>query len=151
VVNPLLVDPLQDLLGPNIVCHVSQYICKDPGDDMKVVWHQDASFNPMDSRCVVVWTAIADAVVENGCMWFIPGSHRLGALEYREPGHEVPDAEAYGPKLPIELKAGQAALFSDLLLHSSPANRSKQMRRGGWTATYASADLVPTLGRKQWS
>jgi ectoine hydroxylase-related dioxygenase (phytanoyl-CoA dioxygenase family) len=151
VVNPILVDYLQDLLGPSIVCHVSQYICKDPGADIKVVWHQDASFNPTDARCVVVWTAIDDAVIENGCMWFIPGSHRLGALDCLEAGHEVPDAEAYGPKVPIELKAGQAVVFSDLLLHSSPGNRSVHMRRGGLTATYASAELVPTLGRKKWS
>jgi non-heme Fe2+,alpha-ketoglutarate-dependent halogenase len=151
VTSPILAEYLQDLLGPDIVCHVSQYICKAPGDDMRVVWHQDASFNPMDARCVVVWTAIDEAVIENGCMWFIAGSHRRGALECLEAGHEVPNADEYGPSVPIELKAGEAVLFSDLLLHSSPGNRSTHMRRGGLTATYAGADLVPTLGRKTWS
>lgn len=142
---------LQDLLGPNVVCHTSQYICKEPGDARRVVWHQDASFNPMDARCVIVWMAIDDARVENGCMWFIPGSHRLGGLDCLAAGHEVPEAERYGAKVPVELKAGEAVFFSDLLLHSSPPNTSRSLRRGGLTATYAPAELVPVLGRKTWA
>lgn len=144
VTNPLLVECLQDLLGPDVVCFVSQYIDKAPGSSGSVVWHQDASFNPMDARSVIVWLAIDDAFIENGCMWFIPGSHRNGLLEFDQPkGHEVANAESYGIKVPIELKAGQVVLFSDLLLHSSPPNQSKTRSRPGLTISYTSAEVVP--------
>ncbi|MSS70799.1 MAG: hypothetical protein EXS64_04835 [Candidatus Latescibacteria bacterium] len=152
VVNQTLTEHLKDLLGPDIVCHVSQFICKEPGQMRVIPWHQDASFNPMDARCVIVWTAIDDATIDNGCMGFIPGSHRLGALDCNlEKGHEVSDADRNGEKVPIELRAGQAVFFSDLLLHSSPGNRTADRPRGGLTATYASAQLVPTLGHKKWA
>jgi len=151
VTDPLLTAYLQDLLGPDVICHTSQYICKEPGEARPVVWHQDASFNPMDARCVIVWIAIDDVVIENGCMWFLPGTHRLGGLECVEAGHEVPDAERLGTKVPIELRAGEAVFFSDLLLHSSPPNTSATRRRGGLTVTYAPSELVPDLGRKTWA
>jgi ectoine hydroxylase-related dioxygenase (phytanoyl-CoA dioxygenase family) len=144
VTNSLLVEYLQDVLGPNVVCFISQYVCKDPGSQEKVVWHQDASFNPMDARSVIVWLAIEDAFIENGCMWFIPGSHRNGLLEFDQPkGHEIADAEAYGTPVPIELRAGQVVMFSDLLLHSSPPNQSKTSPRPGLTISYTSAEVVP--------
>ncbi len=152
VVNRTLTEHLNDLLGPDVVCHVSQYIVKEPGQMRVIPWHQDASFNPMNARCVIVWTAITDATVDNGCMGFIPGSHRLGALDCNlDKGHEVPDAGRYGHKVPMELRAGQAVFFSDLLLHSSQGNRTADRPRAGLTATYASAALVPTLGRKKWA
>jgi len=146
VTDPLLVAYLQDLLGPDVVCFVSQYVRKEPGSEQVVVWHQDASYNLMDARCVVVWLAIDDASVENGCMRFIPGSHLLGGLDFTtNGGHQVGDAETHGAPIPIELKAGQVVLFSDLLLHSSPPNRSAGQRRGGFTMTFTSTATVPYL------
>jgi len=142
--NPTIVTCLQDLIGPNIVCFASQYINKAPGSPgSAVVWHQDASFNAMDSRAVIVWLAIEDANIENGCMWFVPGSHHNGLLEFGQPGHKVSEAESYGTPVPIEVKAGQVVLFSDLLLHSSPPNVSKIRSRPGLTISYIGAEVVP--------
>ena len=107
VTQPWLVEHLQDLLGPNVVCFVSQYVCKEPGDEREVVWHQDASFNPMDARSVVVWLAVDDAFIENGCMWFIPGSHLKGLLEFdSRNGHEVEDAERQGQTHSHRIESG---------------------------------------------
>lgn len=150
VTQPRLVAYLQDLLGEGVVCHVSQYVCKEPGEDLPVVWHQDASFNPMDARSVVVWLAVDDAFVENGCMWFVPGSHRLGGLDFQGAGHAVPEVARYGEAIPIPAQAGQAVFFSDLLLHSSLPNRSSQ-RRGGFTMTFTSTDTQPHYDWKAWS
>lgn len=148
VTDPLLVEYLQDLLGTNVVCFVSQYICKQPGDLREVVWHQDAAYNPMDARSVVVWLAVHDAFVENGCMQFIPGSHRRGLVNFNARngdetslgGREIDSSELEGGTTPIELEAGQAVFFSDLLIHSSSGNRSKNSPRGGFTMTFTSAD-----------
>ena len=144
---------LRDFLGPNVICHVSQYIRKepDPDSERKTIIHQDSSFNPMDARCILVWLAIDRAFTENGRMWFIPGSHKLGTLECGEQNHHIEDAAQYGEAVPIELEPGQAVIFSDLLIHRSPPNRTRDKVRGGLTATYAAAELVPALGRKKWA
>jgi hypothetical protein len=143
---------LRDLLGPNVICHVSQYNRKETETDSKrsTIAHQDATFNPMHARCAIVWVAIDRAFVENGCMWFFPGTHKLGVVECLA-NHHIEDEDQYGESVPIELEPGQAVIFSDLLIHTSPPNRSHDTVRGGFTATYAPAELVPTLGRKQWA
>ena len=135
---------LQDILGPNVVCHVSQFINKPPGQEKGKggSHHQDATYNAMDARCAIVWLAIEDAEVENGCMWFIPGTHKLGVVECTE-DHFVVKSLQYGEEIPCEVKAGHAVFMSDLLMHSSPPNRSKERHRPGLTATYAPAEVKP--------
>ncbi|MDA0748766.1 MAG: phytanoyl-CoA dioxygenase family protein [bacterium] len=153
VAHSVTVGYLQDLLGPNVICHASQYIRKepDPGSTRDTIYHQDATFNPMDARCAIVWLAVDEVFVENGCMGFVPGSHKLGVVDCSEKNHAVPNPERYGATVPIELQPGQAVIFSDLLIHSSPPNRTADRVRGGFTATYAGAELVPTLGKKKWA
>ena len=152
VAHPRTTSCLRDLLGPNVVCHVSQYIRKEPDPDSgrKTIYHQDATFNPMDARCALVWLAIDRAFVDNGCMWFVPGSHRQGVIEC-EDNHHISDASFLKNQVPMELEPGQAVIFSDLLIHSSPPNRTADKVRGGLTATYAAAELVPDLGEKKWA
>nr|XP_004463136.1 phytanoyl-CoA dioxygenase domain-containing protein 1 isoform X3 [Dasypus novemcinctus] len=55
----------------------SMYIFKQPHFGGEVSPHQDASFlytEPL-GRVLGVWIALEDATLENGCLWFIPGSH----------------------------------------------------------------------------
>lgn len=148
VSDPLLVSYVRDLVGPDVVCHISQFIRKEAGEGPEVSWHQDSSFNPGDARCVVVWLAVEDADVANGCMWFIPGSHKLGQLDCDEK-HAVASAEQHGKAVPIELKAGEIVLFSDLLLHSSPANKSTRPRPG-FTMTFVAADVPIHKNKNRW-
>ncbi len=87
-------------------------------------------------------------------MRFIPGSHLRGGLDFTKSeygGDVVDNAELHGDSIPVELKAGQAVLFSDLLLHSSPPNHSATQRRGGFTMTFASTATVPHLHGNQAS
>ncbi|HEU4751836.1 MAG TPA: phytanoyl-CoA dioxygenase family protein, partial [Armatimonadota bacterium] len=118
--------------------------------DGKVVhWHQDASYWPLTpTKAVTVWLAIDDADVENACMRYIPGSHHYGHLTYRLTedaadavlNQEVENAEQWGRPIDVELKAGEASVHSDLLLHGSEANRSGR-RRCGLTLRYCAADV----------
>jgi hypothetical protein len=141
---------LRDLLGPNVVCHTSEFVNKPPGQTAGGSYHQDATFNAIDARCVVVWLALEDADVENGCMWFIPGSHKAGVVEC-DASHYVVDPLRYGREVPCEVKAGHAVFMSDLLMHSSPPNRSKERYRPGFTATYAAAEQQPFEGLNRWA
>ncbi len=122
----MLLDYAQDLIGPDIVCWGMHLFAKMPGDGMEVPLHQDTRYWPLTpSKSVTVWLAIDDADEENAAMEFAPGSHVLGALPHEEKPldgsrvlkHAVLDPESYGPRY---VRAGEASLHSDLLLHGSP-------------------------------
>ena len=139
VVNPIVLEYVQDLLGPNFVCWGTHYFCKMPGDGKTVSWHQDAHYWPLTpSKTVTVWLAIDDADIENACMQFIPGSHRRGELKHHASNpaednvlNRTADAtEIRAEPVHIELKAGEISLHSDLLLHGSPRNNSNRRRCG---------------------
>ena len=147
---------VRDLVGQDVICHVSSYARKKPQAEHVVPWHQDTSFNPMSAGSVLVWFAIEDATVDNGCMWFVPGTHRMGAFDIAErdgkaaPGHVVPNAESHGEAVPIELKAGRGVVFHDLVLHYSPKNNTTGERRA-FTTTYAPASIEPFANGDRWA
>ncbi len=57
----------------------------------------------------------------------------------------VPEVEKYGEPVYVELKAGEASVHSDLLLHGSDANESAR-RRCGLTLRYTSGDVRAYMG-----
>jgi hypothetical protein len=152
--NPRIVALVSDLLGPSVVAWGSHFFCKMPHDGKTVSWHQDASYWPLTpSKAVTVWLAIDDADRGNACMKFISGTHVLGHLTYKlsetDPSNvlnqTVPDVEKYGEPVYDELKAGEASLHSDLLLHGSDANASDR-RRCGLTLRYTAGDVRAYMG-----
>lgn len=147
--NPRIVAIVSDLLGPSVVAWGSHFFCKMPGDGKTVSWHQDASYWPLTpSKAVTVWLAIDDADRGNACMKYLPGTHVLGHLTYKlsesDPSNvlnqTVPDAEKYGEPVYVELKAGEASIHSDLLLHGSETNTSPR-RRCGLTLRFTPGDV----------
>jgi hypothetical protein len=147
--NPRIVALVSDLLGPSVVAWGSHFFCKMPGDGKTVSWHQDSSYWPLTpSKAVTVWLAIDDADRANACMKYIPGTHVLGHLTYELRENDannvlnqtVPHVDQYGAPVYVELKAGEAAIHSDLLLHGSEANTSSR-RRCGLTLRYTPGDV----------
>ena len=61
------------------------YILKQPKIGGVVTPHRDSSFihtEPM--KLHGIWIALEDACADNGCMWFVPGSHQQGlSMTYR--------------------------------------------------------------------
>jgi non-haem Fe2+, alpha-ketoglutarate-dependent halogenase len=152
--HPRIVMRIKDLLGENVIAWGSHFFCKMPGDGKRVSWHQDSSYWPLTpSMAVTAWLAIDDATVENACMRYIPGSHQLGHLTYTLSENDegnvlnqtVPDAQALGEPVNVELKAGEISIHSDLLLHGSEANQSSK-RRCGLTLRYCPAIVRADLG-----
>lgn len=146
---PRILDLVQDLAGPNIVCWATHYFCKLPGDPKGVAWHQDCSYWPLTpSKTVTVWLAIDDVDCGNGCMRVIPRSHLEGQLQFRESdpaelnvlSQTIDGVERFGAPVDIELKAGEVSLHSDLLIHGSLPNLS-QRRRCGLTLRYCPPDV----------
>ena len=152
--HPRIVALVEDLLGPSVIGWGSHFFCKMPGDGKTVSWHQDSSYWPLTpSKAITVWLAIDDADRENACMRYLPGIHVLGHLTYQLSetdeanvlNQTVPGIEAYGEPVDVVLRAGEASLHSDLLLHSSEANQSPR-RRCGLTLRYSPGDVHAFLG-----
>lgn len=143
VTHPVIVDCVQDLIGPDVVCWGSHFFCKLAHDPRKVAWHQDASYWPFTpARTVTVWLAIDDAERANAAMKFLPGTHNQGHLKWREVAkdqavlnQEIVNIERFGEPVYDELKAGQFSLHADMLAHGSDPNASDR-RRCGLTVRY---------------
>lgn len=104
-------------------------------------WHQDHPLWPIiqPADLVSAWVALDDAVIENGCMWMVPGSHKWGNHQqyiastkefkpvHRE-AHRLPEG-AVVEAVPFEIKKGQVGYHHCLTWHGSPHNRSQMKRR----------------------
>jgi ectoine hydroxylase-related dioxygenase (phytanoyl-CoA dioxygenase family) len=140
---------VEDLLGPDLVCWATHFFCKLPGDDRGVAWHQDCSYWALTpSKTVTVWLAIDEVDEGNGAMQVLPGTHLNGLLPWHETSvpdrniltQAIDDAALSGEPVTIALRAGQASLHSDLLVHGSHPNRSDR-RRCGLTLRYCPPDV----------
>ena len=151
--DPRILDLVEDLVGPNIVCWASAILAKKPHDPKQVPWHQDASFWRLSpARTVTVWLAIDDADEENSAMRFLPRTHDKGAMATATTSEssvfhiETAGAEKMGEPVVNVLKAGQMSLHADMLVHGSLANTSDR-RRCGLTLRYCPPEVEITDAR----
>ena len=115
----------------------SMYIFKPPRIGGEVVCHQDSTYIYTEPEsCIGFWFALEDATVENGCMYFIPGGHKMNLKQrnYRigenELTTEVLDPEPWPEhlKLPAEASAGTLVIFGGRAPHMSGPNLSEKSR-----------------------
>jgi phytanoyl-CoA hydroxylase len=115
----------------------SMYIFKQPNIGGEVTCHQDATFlytEPL--RMVGLWFALEDATIENGCLWAIPGGHRLGLKSrfVRAEGggtrFETFDDSPWPEEnlQALEVEKGTLIVLHPLLPHLSRENRSPKSR-----------------------
>src|SRR5271167_4039820 len=73
---PAILDPVGDILGPDIMVFSTSFFNKDAHDPSYVSWHQDAHYWGLDSgEVVTAWVALVDSTTENGAMRVVPGTH----------------------------------------------------------------------------
>ena len=137
-----ILDHVEDIIGPDILCWATAILSKAPHDPKAVPWHQDAGFWSLTpARTVTVWLAIDDVDDANSAMRFIPGTHDKGLLNMQSTGaeavfhKETAGAAAMGDPFTNSLKAGQISLHADMLVHGSEPNHSA-LRRCGLTLRY---------------
>ena len=132
--NPKIVDIAADLLGTDdIKMYGDQYFMKSPRTGSAQPWHQDSAswrdIFPMD--LVTAWTAIDDSTLENGCLHFVPGTHRWGMMSKERLDNFIEDLDtAAWPSIPVPLRSGSISFHHSLTLHTSSANKSDKRRRG---------------------
>ena len=139
--NPRFVVAASQLLGNRAVrfWH-DQLFCKPAHHGGVVAWHQDYSYwtrtGPIQH--LTCWTGLDDATEANGCLQYIPGSHRwnllnktalAGDMEGLYAHLDAEQQQAFANKVAIELKAGYGTFHHPLLVHGSYANRSDRSRR----------------------
>jgi hypothetical protein len=133
-----LVAAAQLLDGPVRFWH-DQLFCKPAHHGGVVAWHQDYSYwtrtQPMAH--LTCWIALDDSTVDNGCLHYVPGSHRWDLLPITGLAGDMNEImtvldeeqkQAFRP-VPIELKGGQCSFHHPLTVHGSFENRSDRPRR----------------------
>ncbi|XP_055397333.1 phytanoyl-CoA dioxygenase domain-containing protein 1 isoform X1 [Bubalus kerabau] len=119
----------------------SMYIFKQPHFGGEVAPHQDASFlytEPL-GRVLGLWIALEDATLENGCLWFIPGSHTGGVSRrmVRAPAGSAPGTSFLGSEptrdnslfVPTPVLRGALVLIHGEVVHKSEQNLSDHSRQ----------------------
>ena len=138
--NPAFLVPASQLLGGAIRFWHDQLFCKPPQHGGVVAWHQDYSYwtrtQPMAH--LSCWIGLDDSSTENGCVHYVPGSHRWDLLPMTGLANDMKSIEAvlsdaqkseFKP-VAIELKAGECSFHHPLMVHGSYENRSGHPRRG---------------------
>ena len=138
--HPRILDAVEDVLGPNLLCWTTNFFIKEANTPDYVSWHQDATYWGLSSdEVVTAWVALSDAPVESGAMKFWPGSHRKEQFEHRDTfgehnllsrGQEIAVDVPEDEGVLVPLKAGEFSLHHVKLVHGSEPNRSADRRIG---------------------
>ena len=147
-----ILDAVEDLIGPDILCWNTFFWIKEPRSETFVSWHQDLRYWGLDSGdLVTVWLALSPATPETGCMRVLPGSH-VGDLlphsdEYQQNnmltrGQEISVDVDEAKAVDMPLQPGEISLHNVRLAHASSPNQSQDRRIG------LSLHFMPTSTRQ---
>ncbi len=139
--NPAFVVPAYQLLGNKAVrfWH-DQLFCKPAHHGGVVAWHQDYSYwtRTLPMQHLTCWTGLDDSTIENGCLYYIPKSHKWGLLDKPELAGNMDgladfltdkQKQEFSKRIPIEMKKGHASFHHPLMVHGSYENKSARSRR----------------------
>lgn len=137
--NPAFLFPASQLLGGAVRFWHDQLFCKPAQHGGIVAWHQDYSYwtRTQPLAHLSCWIGLDDATRENGCVHYVPGSHRWNLLPITGLSREmdaiksvltIEQKREFKP-VAIELKKGEAAFHHPLMVHGSFENRTAGERR----------------------
>ncbi len=137
--NPAFLVPAMQLLGDSVRFWHDQLFCKPAHHGGVVAWHQDYSYwtrtQPMAH--LTCWIGFDDSTIDNGCVHYVPGSHRWPLLPITGLAGDMdeirtvlsPEQEAQFHPVPAQLKRGEASFHHPLMVHGSYENRTGSPRR----------------------
>jgi phytanoyl-CoA hydroxylase len=136
IVDALIAGRICDWDGRS-ACILDYVFYKPPGE-LGRAWHQDATYLEADCRTLTSVSIVVDeSRVDNGCLWFLPGSHQ-SSQQFPMGEHGKPEKfdharESYGfddaTEVPVIAQPGDAIFFDGYLLHRSGENSSADSRR----------------------
>lgn len=135
VLHPHFADIATRLSGRSLRIWHDQALFKEPHTGAKTPWHQDTHYWPHTQKKdqLTIWIALQDTTTHNGCMSFIPGTHKLTDLEPVNLGdpqelyNVAPETKGIKP-VTCELKAGDCTVHNGLTFHYAGPNKSDGMR-----------------------
>jgi len=143
--HPAILDPVEKILGSDILCWGSGFFIKNPHDQARVTWHQDSTYWGLSSPDIATaWVAFTPSTRANGCMRVVPGTHMLQQLPHEDTfapdnllsrGQEIAVEVDESRAVDIVLEPGQMSLHHVLLVHGSEPNNS-ELRRVGFAIRY---------------
>ena len=146
--TPAILDLVESLLGPDIICWGAHVFCKPAGTGLAVPWHQDGQYWPIRplASCTV-WIALDDSTIENGCLRIVRGSHRMRTIYHHRlderPDHALDqriDESEFDTSaiVDVQLRAGEMSMHDVYAIHGSHLNTSSK-RRAGFAIRYMPA------------
>lgn len=157
--HTLVLDAVEDLIGPDISLWGSVLFIKEPTSPHYVSWHQDATYMGITPQAFVTpWIALTPSNPESGCMSMIPGSH-LGSIQKHAEtfaedniltrGQVIEDIDE-SSAVDLVLRPGQMSIHHARVIHGSKPNLSRQRRIGFALQAYMAPPARQTLGENHW-
>jgi ectoine hydroxylase-related dioxygenase (phytanoyl-CoA dioxygenase family) len=159
-----VLDVVEAFLGPEIRLYPNYTVRIKVPDHPKavVLWHQDGGYTAVNSeeaaggnvdemRMINVWSPLVPANHQNGCMQFVPGTHKLGVVPHEKHQYYLQIADEYlKPRekdaIDIELNPGDIVLFHNLLFHRGLPNHTNSIR---WSMDWRYQDANQDTLRKE--
>ncbi|MFC7219421.1 phytanoyl-CoA dioxygenase family protein [Streptomyces polyrhachis] len=137
----------KELIGGDAVFDFDMMIHKPARSGVPTPWHQDAAYwlDLPDKRAVSIWVALDEAVIDNGCMWYIQGSHE----QPLRPHYPTSDgkniqcscSEDEPGATAVPLQAGEGVAHAGSTLHYSRGNTTGGVRRA-YVLNFRSTDML---------
>ncbi len=140
--RPDVVDMVEQILGPEIELYHSKLLRKAPGVPGFFPWHQDYGYwhfgEKMPAQINIAF-AIERQTIQNGCLNYVPGSHKIGLLNHLNYEGSAfvwglsQDFDQFNA-VPVEYEAGDICIFGSLVIHGSEPNKTPEPARFNTTA-----------------
>jgi len=157
--HPVVLDVVEDLIGPDFSLWGSVLFIKEPSSPHYVSWHQDATYMGIEPHDYVTpWIALSPSDVESGCMSMIPGSHRHHIQKHQETfaedniltrGQAIKEVDE-SRAVNLILWPGQMSLHHAEIIHGSQPNLSQHRRIGYALQAYMPRPARQALGENYW-
>jgi non-haem Fe2+, alpha-ketoglutarate-dependent halogenase len=138
--EPRILDAVEGVLGPNLLCWASGFFWKQPQDPAYISWHQDSTYWGLSHPDIVTaWVAFTPSTPESGCMRVVPGTHKRDQVAHRDTfaaenllsrGQEIAVDVNEEDAVDVVLQPGQMSLHHVRLFHGSEPNRADHPRIG---------------------
>ncbi|MBI3866772.1 MAG: phytanoyl-CoA dioxygenase family protein [Planctomycetia bacterium] len=157
---PPLADRLKQMLGPRVVMPLAHHNCvmtKQPRYSSETGWHQDIRYWSFERpELVSVWLALGPETPENGCLYVIPGTHKVHFSRDRFDGElflrtDLAENEALiAQKVAVPLEPGDVLFFHCRTFHAAGRNLTGQTKYSV-VFTFRPADNLPRAGTRSAS
>jgi Phytanoyl-CoA dioxygenase (PhyH) len=155
--HPGILDAVEQVIGPDILCWGSGFFIKNGHDPSFVSWHQDSTYWGLEPPDIVTaWVALSESVAANGAMRVIPDSHLIDQVPHRDTfaannllsrGQEIAVAVDQAQAVALELQPGEMSLHHVRLIHGSEPNPSPR-RRIGFAIRYLPTHVRQIVGTR---